>query len=198
MDPLTTTIPRTGIYGDMPFPVTLVDVPRITVVPQVMTTTKTLPLLRIDAKAVLGKTTTVSRSEGEKIYPLIKAALREGRKVQLSVKGLNLSGWFFDTAICMLYGDFDQDTVDNNVEVVDIPETDNITLRNMKRIRRLYYYHRPLFDERMRISDPDLDCSKDSAGYCVSDSGDIYAPGFRPFVYYDEDDQEKDFNGEDE
>jgi hypothetical protein len=56
MDPLTTTIPRTGTYGDMPFPVTLVDVPRMTVVPQVTTMPMTLPPLRIDAKAILKKT----------------------------------------------------------------------------------------------------------------------------------------------
>jgi hypothetical protein len=196
MDPLTTTIPRTGTYGDIPFPVTLVDVPRITVVPQVTTTTMTLPPLRIDAKAVLGKTPIVSCDEGEKIYPLIKTALKEGRKVELSVKGLDLNGLFFDTAICKLYGDFDEETVDNNVEVVDIQDVDGITYRAMKKVRKLYYYNRPAFDRRMSLVDPDLDCSKDFAeGFDVGD--DMYAPGSGRWIS-DDDEDEGDINWEDE
>jgi hypothetical protein len=196
MDPLTTTIPRTGTYGDMPFPVTLVDIPRITVVPQVTTTTMTLPPLRIEAKAILQKT-IVGVNEGEKIYPLIKAALREGRKVQLSVKGLDLNGLFFDTAICKLYGDFDEETVDNNVEVVDMQDVDGITYRAMKEVRKLYYYDRPAFDRRMSLVDPDLDCSKDfSEDYDVGD--DMYAPGIGRWISEEEEDEESDINWEDE
>jgi hypothetical protein len=117
--------------------------------------------------------------------------------VQLSVKGLDVDGWFFDTAICMLYGDFDEETVDNNVEVVDTREVDCITLRDMKRVRRLYYYNRPMFDELMRIGDPDLDCSVDFVeGYDVGD--DMYAPGSGRWISDDNGDEGEDFNREGE
>jgi hypothetical protein len=157
----------------------------------------TLPPLRIEAKTVLGKTPIVSCDEGEKIYPLIKNALKEGRKVQLSVRGLDLSGLFFDTAICKLYGDFDEETVDNNVEVVGIREVDSITFSAMKKVRKLYYYDRTAFDERMRNVDPDLDGTKEfSQDYDMGD--DIFAPGGGRWISDDSDDADGDINWEDE
>jgi hypothetical protein len=184
----------------MPFPVTLVDVPKKGETGhapsvQTMMMTMTLPPLRIDAKAILKKN-IVGCYDGEKIYPLIKAALKEGRKVQLSVKGLVLSGWFFDTAVCKLYGDFDAETVDNNVEVVDIEEVDGITYRDMKKVRKLYYYDRPAFDRRMSLVDPDLDGTKDIPDYYdVGD--DIFAPGGFKLISDGSDDEDGDINWED-
>jgi hypothetical protein len=198
MDPqLTMVRPTTGTFGHGAMPVTLVNVPKMATATQTV-----LPPLRIDAKAVLGKT-IAGGVEGEKLYPLIKNALQKGRKVALSVKGLDLSGWFFDDAICRLYGDFDADTVDNNVEVVDIRKVDTYSLNDMKEVRKLYYYNRPAFDELMSAGDPDLDCSKDfSDDFIVGD--DIYAPGRGRWADEDEDDEDfsddedDDFNDEDE
>jgi hypothetical protein len=194
MDPqLTMVRPTTGTFGHGAMPVTLVNVPKMATVTQTV-----LPPLQINARDYL-EDEFAGGEEGEIIYPFIKIALAQGRKVQLSVKGLDLSGWFFDDAICRLYGDFSEETVDNNVEVVDIEEVDYITLRDMKEVRKLYYYDRTAFDKRMSSVDPDLDCSKDSAGHFVMDSDDIYAPGNSRFVYDDEEDEQKDeFNNEGE
>jgi hypothetical protein len=159
MNPLTTTIPRTGTYGDMPFPVTLVDVPRMTVVPQV-TTTEVLSPLRINAiDHVEDKWVTIE--EGEMFYHIFKKALQQGRKVQFSVKGLELDGFFFDKSICQLYGDFPQEVVDSNIEVVDIEEVDQISLRDMKRMRQYYYYDRAFYDEIIAGIDPILGFNED-------------------------------------
>jgi hypothetical protein len=151
---------RTGTYGDMPFPITLVRVPKMTTVTQMTTATQRMLPVRIAARDYL-KNKFVSIEDGKKIYPLIRTALKEGCKVELSVKGIEVNGWFFDAAICSLYGEFPEKTVDENVEVVDILDVDRITLRDMKEVRKLYYYNREAFDERMSNVDPILDCSED-------------------------------------
>jgi hypothetical protein len=173
MDPLTTTIPRTGTYGDMPFPVTLVDVPRMTVVPQV-TTTEALSPLRINAiDYVEDKWVTIE--EGEMFYHIFKKALQQGRKVQFSVKGLELDGVFFDKAICKLYGDFPQAMVDNNIEVVDIEKVDLTELEEMKEMRQYYYYDRPFYDKLIAGIDPILGYNEPAVGeadYVETDDDD--------------------------
>jgi hypothetical protein len=104
---------------------------------------------------------------------------------------------FFDTAICKLYGDFDAETVDDNVEVVDIRKVDTYSLNDMKEVRKLYYYNRPAFDLRMSSVDPDLDCSVDfSEDYDVGD--DMYAPGLGRWISDDDEDGDGDINWEDE
>jgi hypothetical protein len=60
---------------------------------------------------------------------------------------------FFDAAICKLYGDFSEETVDNDVEVVMDPR-DFYELQDIKKIRKLFYYHRETFDQRMREFSP--------------------------------------------
>jgi hypothetical protein len=153
MNPQATTVrewPATGTYGDMPFPVTLLNVPKITTATQI-----TLPLVRINAIEHL-EDEFASVDEGKKIYPLLKQALEQGRKVRLSVKGLDLDGHFFDGAICTLYGDFSADFVDSHIEVVDVLDEDIATLRDMREMRKYYYYDRAFYDEIVNDIDPIL------------------------------------------
>jgi hypothetical protein len=135
---------------------------------------KTLPPVIINAKEFLGET-IVGHEEGRKIYPLVKKALQQGRKVIISVKGLDLYGGFFDKAICQAYGDFPEDTVDQHVQVVDIEEVDTYTLEDMIEVRKLYYYNREAFDERMRNVDPELGFDEEFDPDFVLD-GDPYDP----------------------
>jgi hypothetical protein len=145
MDPLTATIPRTGTYGDMPFPVTLMHVLPLTTVP-----TEALPPLRINAIDYV-KNEWITLEEGQMFCQIFKEALlRQERKVQFSVKGLELGALFFDEAICKLYGDFPQ-------EVVDIEKVDLIGLEDMKEMHRLYYFNRPLSDKIISNIDPILE-----------------------------------------
>lgn len=175
MDPLTTITPRTRTtYGDMPFPITLVNVPTVT------TTTKTMTPLRINAIEYLNDK-WASVEEGKKIYPMIKKALDKGQKVQLSVKGLDVDGRFFDKAICTLYGDFSEEFVDSHVDVVDIAHVDTIGLEDMKEMRKLYYYERPLYDKIIKGIDPILGFND---GFII-DNGVVYRPSMT-----DDDDEE--------
>jgi hypothetical protein len=165
MDPLITNIPRTGTYGDMPFPVTLVNVPKKETghnpsVQTMMTATMTMPILKINAIDFV-EDEWVTLEEGEMFYRIFKKALQQGSKIQFSVKGLELDGFFFDKAICQLYGDFPQEVVDNNIVVVDIEEADQISLRDMKRMRRFYYYDRAFYDHLISKVDPILGFDED-------------------------------------
>jgi hypothetical protein len=102
-----------------------------------------------------------SVDEGKRIYPFVKQALDEGRNVQLSVKGIEMDGSFFDYAICQLYGEFSEEFVDSHVEVVDIDHVDTITLDEMKQMRKYYYYDRELYDRIVRNIDPILRYDED-------------------------------------
>jgi hypothetical protein len=93
-------------------------------------------------------------ADGEKIYPMVREGLAQGRKVILSVKGLNVNGGFWDTAYCKAYGEFPQELVEENIEVVDVEKVDLISLEDLKEMRKLYYYDRALYDEIVNNVDP--------------------------------------------
>jgi hypothetical protein len=159
---------RTGTYEDMPFPVTLVNVP-ITVPPltKIVATQQATPL-KINAIEHLPDQ-FASVDEGKLIYPLVKQALDQGRKVILSVKGLELDGSFFDEAFCHCYGAFTAAYVDSHIEVVDIEPVDVISLDDMVEIRKIYYYNRPLYDKIMSNVDPELRGDDDEDSFLLDD-----------------------------
>jgi hypothetical protein len=142
---------------------------------------QSLSPVRISVRDILQKDRTSIR-DGESIYVLLKSLLHAGCRVELSLKGIDVDAWFFDEAICRLYGDFPESVVDG-IEIVDMRKVDTWELRDAKELRKLYYYDRPAFDERMRLNrewlreeDPSLlgeDCDADF----VPDPGDPEAPG---------------------
>jgi hypothetical protein len=87
---------------------------------------------------------------------MVRNALSQGRKVIISIKGFDVNGGFWDTAVCKAYGEFPEEVVDQNIQVVDGDEVDDIYLRDMKDIRKLYYYDRETYDEIMDNVDPIL------------------------------------------
>jgi hypothetical protein len=133
--------------------------------------------VRINAKDYLTNR-YVGDADGLKIYPLIRSALLSGRRVILSVKGLEVFGGFWDTTVCIAYGEFPESTVDNDIEIVDVKEVELISLKDMKKMRKLYYYNRAEFDKRMRNRDPELLCDENEFDEdFVPGEGDRYAPG---------------------
>jgi hypothetical protein len=142
-----------------PVSVTSVTVPLTTLLPTLRTLRIThsgvLPPVRINACEYLSNR-FVGHSDGRRIYPHIRSALLSGRRVVLSVAGLHVFGGFWDTAICQAYGEFPESTVDGDIEVIDVPKSSMISLRNMKEVRKLYYYDRASFDARISDVDPCL------------------------------------------
>jgi mRNA-degrading endonuclease HigB of HigAB toxin-antitoxin module len=110
---------------------------------------KTEPL-SINVKEVIDNT-YASDEEGKKIYPLVKQALSEGRKVVISVKGLSLKvdGGFFDQAVCQAYGDFEEAFVDSHIEVVDFAGAQKVFLDDAREISKMYFYAREHYDAWM-------------------------------------------------
>jgi hypothetical protein len=143
-------LPRTSTAD---FQFTLPTAPRVTVPPRVSTPKAPVAPVYINAKDYL-KNKYVWDADGEKIYPMVREGLAQGRKVIISIKGLNVNGGFWDTAVCKAYGEFQEELVDENIEVVDGDEVDMIYLKDMKDIRKLYYYDRELYDEIVNNVDP--------------------------------------------
>jgi hypothetical protein len=88
----------------------------------------------------------VCDDEGMKLYPILKRALSQGRKVTLSIAGLHIIGGFFDESIGKLYGDFPEERVDAGVKVVDGHDGDACLLKDAIRWAKKYYYHRDAYD----------------------------------------------------
>jgi hypothetical protein len=173
----TLTGTLTGTIGNVVFPTTVFTPVQTAQATQTKVAQATL---KINAFDVIGQK-QASNLEGEKIYPLIKNALDHGKKVQLSVKGLDLDSTFFDEAVCRLYGDFPEATVDNNVEIVDIRKVDTYGLRDVRKKRKLYFYDRPEYDAQVRWlrewasrEDPSLLCEDFDPDF-IPPAGDAYA-----------------------
>jgi hypothetical protein len=122
--------------------------------------------------------------DGEKIYPMVREGLTQGRKVILSVKGLRVNGGFWDTAYCKAYGEFPQDVVEQNIEVVDIDDVDLIDLEGAKDIRKLYYYDRETYDEIVNNVDPIIGYDEPMSDDFVFIGTDKHAPYDSSSFYY--------------
>lgn len=176
----TLTGALTGTIGNVVFPTTVFTPVQTAQATQTKVAQATV---KISVRDVLQKERTAIK-DGEKVYLLIKDALRKGHKVQLSFKDIRVYTRFFDEAICRLYGDFPEETVDNDVEILDLPKYHLPGLRETKKLRKTYYYNRPKFDELVRQTREynlrhgyPVDDPEERHPDFVPDPGDPYAPG---------------------
>jgi hypothetical protein len=169
-------LPRTSAAD---FQFTLPNAPRVTVPTHVSTPKAPVaPMapMYINAKDYL-KNKFVGDPDGEKIYPLVREGLAQGRKVIISVKDLCVYGGFWDTAVCKAYGEFKEEVVDKNIHIADAEDVDLLGLEDMKDIRKLYYYDRETFDEIMDNIDPSLQINDEDLNDDLVFTGtDKYAP----------------------
>jgi hypothetical protein len=105
---------------------------------------------------VLGKFPTpkwkkvyVSDNDGKLIFPLVKHALDNNTKVEISFKDLDPTQGFVDKAIGGLYGYYPMEFVDNNIEVTGLNDLSEYVLESTLRIVKLYHYHRDRYDRIM-------------------------------------------------
>jgi hypothetical protein len=92
--------------------------------------------------------------KGKKSILLLGKLSSREEKFNSRLRGWISTDLFFDAAICKLYGDFSEETVDNDVEVVDMDPRDFYELQDIKKIRKLFYYHRETFNQRVREFSP--------------------------------------------
>jgi hypothetical protein len=112
--------------------------------------------VRINVTETLGKYPKPGRKkfvayeeEGKQIFPLIKQALDNNCKVTLSCQDVDPTQGFVDEAIGMLYGCYNMEFVDNNLEIVGVDSRGQYSIDGTLRLAKLYHYHRDIYDRVM-------------------------------------------------
>ena len=81
---------------------------------------------------IVGGGLCLASADGQKVYDAVAAALRAGRSVQLSFKGVeDLTSAFLNTAIGQLYSEFPEDEIRAKLSVVDASQDDLFLLKRV-------------------------------------------------------------------
>lgn len=93
----------------------------------------------IDIPGIIDSVYCVSTEDGEKVYELIKKAITEKRKIEISFLNAELvTASFLMPAIGELYKDFSDEEIAQYLSVKDLPESSDISLKNV--IQAMKYY----------------------------------------------------------
>jgi hypothetical protein len=148
---MTTTLLEKEIGTDV-----MTDVMEFTLLGK-LTKEKKQKHVRINVTETLGKYPKPGRKkfvayeeEGKQIFPLIKQALDNNCKVTLSCQDVDPTQGFVDEAIGMLYGHYNMEFVDNNLEIVGVDELGQYSIDSTLRLSKLYHYHRNVYDRLMK------------------------------------------------
>lgn len=87
----------------------------------------------IHIASVVGGNLCIASDDGERVYDAIVAALKKGRKVRLSFKGVeDLTSAFLNTAVGQLYGEFKEEQLKSMMLApVDISSDDLFLLKRV-------------------------------------------------------------------
>jgi hypothetical protein len=86
----------------------------------------------INVLSVVGNKFCVKAEDGEKVYELIKKAISEKRKIELSFSDIELLlPVFLNAAIGDLYKDFPEEEIEQYLSVKDLTRSGTISLRNV-------------------------------------------------------------------
>ena len=107
--------------------------------------------LRIEVFNIVNSPYCVEADDGQKVYDLIKAALVEGRQVELSFLNVEiLTTAFLNTAVGQLYRDFTEEQVKEALSVADITASGRVALRRVVETAKLYYKDPEAMERRAR------------------------------------------------
>lgn len=82
----------------------------------------------------------VDAKDGEKVYPIIKQAIKEDIKVKLLFSDIKtLTTAFLNTAIGQIYGEFSEEIVKAHLSVDDISNSQAITLKRVIDTAKQFY-----------------------------------------------------------
>jgi len=85
---------------------------------------------KINIVSIIKNNVCVAPEDGEKVFEVISKALQEGKKVEISFKGIeDLTSLFLNIAIGKLYGKFKDEVLRENLSVVDASFQDLDTLK---------------------------------------------------------------------
>jgi hypothetical protein len=98
--------------------------------------------VKINVFETAGENCCVAACDGQKVYEIIKAALCENKKIDLSFAYVNeLTPTFLNSAIGQLYGCFPAEQIENNLLFMDISEEDEIILKRVIERAKTYFEH---------------------------------------------------------
>lgn len=96
--------------------------------------------LNINILAIVGSTFCIEAEEGEKVYELVKKAITEKKKVELSFLNIELlTTAFLNSAVGKLYGDFSEEEIRAFLSVKDISRSSAASLKRVIETAKLYF-----------------------------------------------------------
>lgn len=89
---------------------------------------------------VVGSELCVASDDGQKVHDQIAAALKEGRKVQLSFQNVkSLTSAFLNAAVGQLYGEFSEKKIKASLSVADMEQDDLLLLKRVVDTAKQYF-----------------------------------------------------------
>ncbi|MPM59409.1 hypothetical protein SDC9_106251 [bioreactor metagenome] len=104
--------------------------------------------VKINVVDVIGSEFCVSTEDARKLYDNVSHCITEKRKVVLSFKNVRfLTPLFLNMSICQLYGQFEEDIINDYVSIVDIDENNKRMLSIQKKRANHYFKNPELFNK---------------------------------------------------
>lgn len=95
---------------------------------------------KINIVSTIGNNICIAAEDGEKIYTVIQKALHEGKRVEISFKGIeDLTSLFLNAAIGQLYNEFKENELKERLSVVDATSQDLETLKRSVERAKEYF-----------------------------------------------------------
>ena len=90
--------------------------------------------------SIVGDSFCVAAEDGEKVFEVIREALKKNMRVELSFLNVDMmTSAFLNTAIGKLYKEFDEEKIKNSLKVSDITDEDKLLLKRVIDTAKLYY-----------------------------------------------------------
>ncbi len=110
-------------------------------------------VITINVVDVINSSFCVATEDARKLYNNIYQNIIEKKKVVASFKNIKLlTPLFLNMSICQLYGQFDEDIINNYVDIVDIDEEDKKMLSIQVKKAKRYFKNPELFKKIINTS----------------------------------------------
>lgn len=100
---------------------------------------------------IVGNDICVEADDGRKVFTIISEFIKKKQKVVLSFFNVNmLTSAFLNTAIGLLYKDFSEQEIKENLSVQDLSSADSILLKRVVDTAKIYYKNPEKMEQSVR------------------------------------------------
>lgn len=100
---------------------------------------------------IVGNALCIEASDGNRVFQVLKAAMKEGHAVSVSFLNVEmLTSAFLNTAIGQLYRDFTEPEIEKLLQVIDLQTDDSALLKRVIDTAKLFYSDPHRLDESVR------------------------------------------------